>query len=841
MPSRSLGDMVVRIVGDNKEFDAGIDKSEKKFNNFAKNAARIGKNLTKFVTLPLVGMAAAAVKFAVDAEETRAKFGTAFRGIRETADATAKNLAKNFGLSTTQAERLLSGTGDLLKGFGATEAQALDLSSQVQELAVDLASYNNVVGGANRASGALTSALLGEREALKSLGIVVNAEVIQAILLKNGQENLEGQALLLAKAQATLQAAMEQSQDAIGDFKRTSGSTANQMRILRATAQDVAVEFGQVMLPAVNKLLGRVSDFSGFISDLDANQKRLIITILALTAAAGPALIAIKAITAATIGLNTAMAFLAANPITLVVAGIFALIAGGVLLVKKYKDMKDANVQFSDSLDTTNQKLKDQVSAIDELNELYRTSHVFSKQRQIDVDAQIANLETWLKQFDRQLVIVESVQKKIDAEILRLAQLKKDRDAFISGTLEGTLPDAPGTGTAFTRAQKAIEHEIALIKERAALAIKTGEEFNEVEETRAAILEEINDLIDEGNKVHYPGTVTWVEQLLELYEDQLLAEEELDDSAESAAGRRLEFLRLRAEAERKLAEGIAAAAAAGEEAAAAALKKELADIERRKEAWRSLGVQMTSVIRDIANIQFILGQRNLKILDREHRKALDLMDERQQKALADAGFAEKTTVENLQAQLAAAIEAGETETAAELTQSIARAEILATQAETRKKLIADFEKTRAELEYQGALKSWKLNLVGAIANGALAIINALRSVPFPLNLVVGATVAALVAPQIALVAASKPVPLAAGGIVTPKPGGTIARVAEAGQPEVIFPLDQLESFLSQRPDLEGAGGGDIRLVVNMDSKPILEKIFPATRNRTVLIDARAVT
>ena len=159
--SNTLGDMLVRIIGDNVEFDSAIDKSQKKYDKFAKTLEKRGKTLTKFVTLPLVAMATAAVKLAVDAEETAAKFGTAFRDIRKTADASAKNLAKNFGLSQTAAERLLSGTGDLLKGFGATQAQALDLSTQVQELSVDLASYNNIQGGGARASQIITRALLG--------------------------------------------------------------------------------------------------------------------------------------------------------------------------------------------------------------------------------------------------------------------------------------------------------------------------------------------------------------------------------------------------------------------------------------------------------------------------------------------------------------------------------------------------------------------------------------------------------------------------------------------------------------------------------------------------------
>jgi hypothetical protein len=83
-----------------------------------------------------------------------------------------------------------------------------------------------------------------------------------------------------------------------------------------------------------------------------------------------------------------------------------------------------------------------------------------------------------------------------------------------------------------------------------------------------------------------------------------------------------------------------------------------------------------------------------------------------------------------------------------------------------------------------------------------------------------------------------PTPLAEGGIVMPRQGGTLANVAEAGVPEIVGPLDKVESLL------RSAGGGmdntPIHLVVKLDSKPFLDKIFPATKNRTVLISAASV-
>lgn len=48
--------------------------------------------------------------------------------------------------------------------------------------------------------------------------------------------------------------------------------------------------------------------------------------------------------------------------------------------------------------------------------------------------------------------------------------------------------------------------------------------------------------------------------------------------------------------------------------------------------------------------------------------------------------------------------------------------------------------------------------------------------------------------------------LAEGGIVMPQAGGVLAMLAEAGQPEVVIPLDRLNEF--------GSGGGNIQITIN---------------------------
>lgn len=339
MADRVIGRLAYKIVGDDRDFKKALQKSTRELDKTAQRFQQIGKGLSLAVTAPLVGLGAAMTKAAIEAEETQNKFNVAFRGIEDDAQAAADNLSDNFGLANDEAQRLLAGTGDLLKGFGATAEEALGLSSQVQTLAVDLASYNNLAGGTEQASQAITAALLGEREQLKQLGVVIRQTDVDQRLLAKGQQDLTGQARLQAQAQATLELTMEQSADAIGDYERSGGSAAQQIRELKAQTRDMAVELGQELLPVVQAILAQVIDLVQGFSELSDAQKTNIVRIAAVAAAIGPLTAgigtAIKAVTA----LRLAFVALSANPIVLAIAGLTAgVVALGLALKRASTD-----------------------------------------------------------------------------------------------------------------------------------------------------------------------------------------------------------------------------------------------------------------------------------------------------------------------------------------------------------------------------------------------------------------------------------------------------------------------------------------------------------------------
>ncbi|MCK5027334.1 MAG: hypothetical protein KAS07_02870, partial [Candidatus Pacebacteria bacterium] len=185
---------------------SGVEKSTKGLQAKIQNMQPAFKKMALAGTIAF-GVISAGIKSTIDVardfEEETNKFNVVFQDVSDEAEAMAKTLNKSYGLSKLESKKLLSATGDILTGFGFTGQGALDLSSKVNTLAVDLASFTNAQGGAEAVSSALTKALLGERESLKTYGIAVQEADVQAELLEMGMSDLTGSALRQAKAQAT--------------------------------------------------------------------------------------------------------------------------------------------------------------------------------------------------------------------------------------------------------------------------------------------------------------------------------------------------------------------------------------------------------------------------------------------------------------------------------------------------------------------------------------------------------------------------------------------------------------------------------------------------------------
>lgn len=419
------------IISLRDRFSKKLSVIDKNLQATGKRIQDVGKTLSLAVTLPIAALGVAAVKFASDFEETESKFGVVFSSISSDATKSAMELRDNFGLSSLAAKTLLSDTGDLLTGFGFTQKSALDLSTQVNKLAVDLASFTNFSGGAEGASAALTKALLGERESVKSLGISILDTDVKARVLLNTQRGLRFETERQAKAVATLQIAQEQSKNAIGDFSRTSQDFANQLRIAKARLSDMAVSFGKLLLPSALKVVKALKAMVERFTALSPETKKTILIIGGLVAALGPLLVILGFLTSTILPALITGFIVLTGPIGLLIIGVGGLIALFVTYDRTIRIVKRSQERLNTAFGKAAEKTQQQTEKLRDLIILLNSKSKadFVQKRALDQLQKI--FPKYFKNLDvekAKLVDIEILQRKIaEGNRLRAILLERGR------------------------------------------------------------------------------------------------------------------------------------------------------------------------------------------------------------------------------------------------------------------------------------------------------------------------------------------------------------------------------------------------------------------------------
>lgn len=197
--------------------------------------------------------------------ETQSKFSTTFGAASNQVQGFLDQFANMAGLSRVVAQDLTSTTGAIIQGLGFTQQASADLSEQVVRMAGDFASFNNI--DTAETLNAVTTALVGEREQMKRLGVVLlEADVQQRALLETGKANAR-QLTQQDKTLASLSLIYEKAGVQMGDLTRTQDSAANKAKQLGATWTDLRNIASLILLPALIGIMeGMANNELGIIS-----------------------------------------------------------------------------------------------------------------------------------------------------------------------------------------------------------------------------------------------------------------------------------------------------------------------------------------------------------------------------------------------------------------------------------------------------------------------------------------------------------------------------------------------------------------------------------------------
>jgi hypothetical protein len=248
-----------KVSKSTKKLDTDVKNSTKKNAEFSAGMSGLGKTAiagaSLFAAKSLLDFSVSAIQAASSAQEAAGAFGTTFAGAAEKLNGELAKNANLFGLTTSEAQQLISVFGSVAQGIGFTQEESADLSSDLFNLAGDIASFNNITAGAAPVLQAFRSALVGEREALKTYGIAITEAEVQTKAFEQTGKTSADALTRQEKALATTALIFERSAVQQGNAAREASGFAAQTLIARSATQELREELGEQLLPAAGEIL----------------------------------------------------------------------------------------------------------------------------------------------------------------------------------------------------------------------------------------------------------------------------------------------------------------------------------------------------------------------------------------------------------------------------------------------------------------------------------------------------------------------------------------------------------------------------------------------------------
>lgn len=212
-----------------------------------------------------------AIDVASNITEVQNVVDTAFGDMSWKAERFAKNSIQQFGMSELSAKKTASTYMAMASGMGLGQEKASDMAITLAGLSGDVASFYNI--SQELADIKLKSVFTGETETLKDLGIVMTQTNLQAYALSQGiSKNVSD----MSQAELTTlryNFVLNQLSMAQGDFAKTSGTWANQVRILQEQFKQLLGIIGNGLIAAltpviqvINMIIGKLITLANVIA-----------------------------------------------------------------------------------------------------------------------------------------------------------------------------------------------------------------------------------------------------------------------------------------------------------------------------------------------------------------------------------------------------------------------------------------------------------------------------------------------------------------------------------------------------------------------------------------------
>lgn len=314
--------------------------------------------------------------------------------VEDTAEAIG--LMANAGIKSTQAGTSLRTIMTNLSGevkicgenIGEVTVATTNADGSMRDLSDILADCRTAFSGLSESEKAAAAESLVGKNAMSGFLALMNAGEGDIAKLSGAIDNCNGAAQSMADTM--------------------NNNLEGQLTILKSQLQELAISFGEILLPAVKKIVGWVQGFIDVLNSLPDGVKETIVTVALIAAALGPVLIiigkiitavgtimtivpkvvgVIKAVKTAFLALNATML---ANPIVLIIAAIAALVAAFIYLWNNCDEFRQFWIDLWESIKEI------AIAVWEALKEFFVAAWEFIKTTAETVWNALASFFTWL-------------------------------------------------------------------------------------------------------------------------------------------------------------------------------------------------------------------------------------------------------------------------------------------------------------------------------------------------------------------------------------------------------------------------------------------------------------
>lgn len=249
-----------QIIGDDSQFQRTMNNVNSSLGNTVKSIGAFAKKTAIAGTAIATATGALAIKFTnmgADVQEMQNKFDVVFKGMTKETENWASEFSNAIGRNRNTIKGYLADNQNMFVGMGMTREAGAQMSKQLVETAIDLASFNNLQD--DEAVDAMSKAIMGETESAKQLGAVLNDNTRAMAMEALGYQGKFDALTEAQKMEVNYQAILMQSGDAIGDAERSANSYTGQLKALKAKLEETGQSIGMALLPVMTQLVQWVS------------------------------------------------------------------------------------------------------------------------------------------------------------------------------------------------------------------------------------------------------------------------------------------------------------------------------------------------------------------------------------------------------------------------------------------------------------------------------------------------------------------------------------------------------------------------------------------------------